>query len=224
MQKKTLNITNGDYFNEYFLSKFGGVAIPFCEAMMDGEASADIYSAQFIALRAGALNVTEDEYRAKMYARDYLSSGKYQTICLWFGKDTFCQVNLLTLLAYLEQIAYVGEVKLNYIDDETFEILESDIDVKLGIYGKIYEDVLISRKTPHDVGVLNMRAINLFFDYHSKNGELANLAMANANKEKDELIRLLLEESREYGLSDLQAEKLIDSITKDTELNKIKSN
>ena len=134
MQKKTLNITNGDYFNEYFLSKFGGVAIPFCEAMMDGEASADIYSAQFIALRARALNVTEDEYRAKMYARDYLNSGKYQTICLWFGKDTFCQVNLLTLLAYLEQIAYVGEVKLNYIDDET--LLKTANELKKTDYGQ----------------------------------------------------------------------------------------
>ena len=214
MQKKTLNITNGDYFNEYFLTRFGGVAIPFCEAMMDGEASADIYSAEFIALRAVALNVTEDEYRAKMHVRDYLSSEEYQTICLWFGKDTFCQVNLLTLLAYLEQIAYVGEVKLNYIDDETFEVMESDIDVKLGAYSKIYEDVLISRKTPDDVGVLSVGAIDLFFDYRSEDGRLANLALANANKEKAELICLLLEESRDYGLSDLQAEKLIDSILK----------
>ena len=39
-----LNITNGDYFNDYFLAKFGGTAIPFCEVMMDGETVTDIYS------------------------------------------------------------------------------------------------------------------------------------------------------------------------------------
>ena len=211
MHNKILNITNGEYFNKYFISKFNGTAIPFCEAMMDGEVVASIYSQQFIALRAKSLNVTENEYRAQMYVHDALNSNDYQTICLWFGKDTFCQMNLLTLLAYLEQIEYQGELKLNYIDDETFEILESDIDVKLGIYSKIYEDVLASKSVPDDVGLLCARAIDLFFDYYSDNGELAKLVRANAHKEKIELIRLLLDQSKDYGLSDLQAERLINS-------------
>ena len=210
MHSKILNITNGEYFNEYFISNFGGVAVPFCEAVMDGDVVKDIYSEQFIILRAKSLNITENEYRAKMYAYDALNSNKYQTICLWFGKDTFCQVNLLTLLAYLEQIQYHGKLKLNYIDDETFEVIEGDIDVELGIYGKIYEDVLISKCLPNDVGVLFKNAINLYFDYHSENGVLANLVKANANKERTELICLLLEQSKDYGLSDLQAEQLIN--------------
>ena len=212
MHNKILNITNGDYFNEKFISEFGGTAVPFREAMMDGETAANIYSQQFIELRAKSLNVTENEYRAKMSVHDALKSNRRQKILLWFGKDTFCQMNLLTLLAYLEQIEYRGELKLNYIDDETFEVLESDIDVKLGIYSKIYEDVLISGIVPNEVGLLCARAIDLFFDYHSDNGELAKLVRANAHKEKTELICLLLENSKEYGLSDSQAEKLINSV------------
>ena len=211
MQKKTLNITNGDYFNDYFISKFGGAAIPFCEAMMDGETTADIFSEEFIALRARSLKVNKAEYRSKMYVYDYLCSDDYQELRLWFGKDTFCQMNLLTLLAYLEQISYGGKVTLNYIDDETFEVTEADIDVQLGVYGKIYEDVLISKKSPSDVGALCAEAIDLFFDYRSEDGKLMKLIRANATKEKPELIRLLLEESRDYGLSDLQAEGLINS-------------
>ena len=211
MDKKILNITNGDYFNEYFISKYGGVAIPFCEAMMDGEAAESIYSPEFISLRARSLGVTEDEYSSKMHVYNTLKANEYQTICLWFGKDTFCQMNLLTLLAYLEQIEYRGELKLNYIDDETFEMLESNIDVKLGIYSKIYEDVFISKIVPQSVGVLFARAIDLFFDYHSDNGELSKLIRANSNKKKIELINILLEKSKDYGLSDLQAERLINS-------------
>ena len=207
MYNEILNITNGDYFNEYFISKYGGVAIPFCEAMMDGEAVENIYSDEFVALRAKSLNVTEDEYRRKMHVCVSLNEKSYQIIHLWFGKDTFCQVNLLTLLAYLEQMEYRGELKLNYIDDETFEILESNIDVKLGKYRKIYKDVLISKNVPDDVGVLSARAIDLFFDYHSDNGELAKLVRANANKTKTDLICLLLERSKDYGLSNLQAER-----------------
>ena len=212
MQSKTLNITNGEYFNKYFISKFGGTSVPFCEAIMDGEVVTNIYSEQFIALRARSLNVSETEYRTKMHVYNALNANDYERICLWFGKDTFCQVNLLMLLAYLEQIHYRGELKLSYIDDETFEVLAADMDVKLGLYGKIYEDVLISKCMPSDVGALDARAIDLYFDYHSDDGMLVNLIKANADKEKMELIVLLLEQSKKYGLSDLQAERLINSI------------
>ena len=211
MHNRILNITNGEYFNEYFISKFGEAAVPFCEAMMDGETASNIYSHQFIAIRAESLNVTENEYRAKMYAYDALKNNNYQKICLWFGKDTFCQMNLLTLLAYLEQIEFQGELKLNYIDDETFEILEADIEIKLGIYSKIYKDVLISGIVPNDIGILCAKAIVLFFDYRSDNGELVKLIKANSHKNKTELISLLVEHSKDYGLSDLQAERLINS-------------
>ncbi len=209
MDNKILNITNGEYFNEYFISKIGGIAVPFCEAMMDGETVSDVYSDQFIQIRAKSLNVTENEYKSKMQVYDALNNNDYPSICLWFGKDTFCQMNLLTLFAYLEQIEYRGKLKLNYIDDETFEILESGIDIKLGIYSKIYQDVLIFKKVPDDVGVLCTRAIDLFFDYHSESGQLVELIRANVDKERSELICLLLEKSKDYGLSDLQAERLI---------------
>ena len=120
-------------------------------------------------------------------------------------------MNLLTLLAYLEQIEYQGRLILNYIDDESFEVIEADIDVKLGIYSKIYKDVLISKSTPKYLGVLDVRAIDLYFDYHSDKGMLSNLIKKNINKEKTELISLLIEQSKDYGLSDLQAERLINS-------------
>ena len=165
-----LNITNGDYFNDYLLSKFGGKAVPFCEAMMDGDTVSEIYSNEFIELRAKELNVSTEEYRAKMHAHDALADGKYAEIRLWFGKDTFCQTNLLTLLAYLEQIGYDGKVSLNYIDDETFEVIEDNIPISLGSYQKRYEEILIAKKSPSDLGVLDAEAIQLYVDYHSDSG------------------------------------------------------
>ena len=211
MNDKTLNITNGDYFNEYFKHKFGGLAFPFCEVMMDGEVVSNIYSQEFVIFRAKSLNVTENEYRLKMYVHEALRCNNYQKICLWFGKDTFCQMNLLTVLAYLEQIEYRGEIKLNYIDDQTFEVLDSNIDVKLGIYKKIFDDVFILKKVPEEVGLLIPKAIDLFFDYCSGDGELVKLIRDNINKEKKELISFLLKQTTEYGLSDLQIERLINS-------------
>ena len=210
MNSKILNITNGEYFNRYFQSKFGGVAVPFCEAMMDGDTLSDIYSEAFIRLRARELNVDCETYRSKMQAHDALQDGAYSTLCLWFGKDTFCQLNLLTLLAYLEQIGYKGKVELQYINDETFEIVEQNVEIKLGAYKWIYDTVLIRKQMPSEVGVLDAKAIGLYFDYLSADGLLARLVIENADMDKMALVRLLMENSKAYGLSDLQAEKLID--------------
>ena len=209
MCNKILNITNGDAFNEYYLSQFGGVAVPFREVMMDGKALSDIYSDEFVVLRSAELDVSEDEYRANMVVYDALNEIGYSELVLWFGKDTFCQMNLLALLAYLEQVGYCGKVVLNYIDDETFEIVEGKINVKLGIYKKLYEKILIYKKVPSEMGILVPSAIELYFDYHSSSGVLAKMVRENSYKEDDDLVCLLLENSKEYGLSDIQAEKLI---------------
>ena len=209
MNTKILNITNGNCFNSYFLSRFGGEAIPFREAMMDGDAAPDIYSEEFIALRSSSLEVSTEEYKSDMLVCHALSENDYGRLDLWFGKDTFCQLNLLTLLAYLEQIRYSGRVFLNYIDDETCAVLESDIEVELGSYKKLYEDILILKRVPDDVKILVPEAIALYFDYHSDNGALAKTVRANSNLEHLELVCLLIVGSKAYGLSDEQAEKLI---------------
>ena len=203
-----LNITNGDYFNNYFISKFGGEAVPFCEAMMDGDTVSDIYSDEFIELRSKELGVNSEKYKSKMHVQTSPLEN-YSELRLWFGKDTFCQTNLLTLLAYLEQIEFSGKVILNYIDDETFEVTEDNITVTLGTYKKLYEDILIAKKHPTDLGVLDTDAIKLYFDYLSDNGTLAKLVRENSDKDDLALICLLLENSKAYGLSDIQAEKLI---------------
>jgi len=206
-----LHITNGDCFNEFFLSKHGGKAVPFCEAMMDGKATAEIYAEEFILLRAKELKVSPEEYRSRMYAYDALKENTYSELHVWFGKDTFCQINLLTLLAYLEQSGFGGRVFFHEINDETFEEIGSETEVQLGIYRNIYEEILIRRQSPEETGVLDGGAIALYFDYHGENGMLSRLVRENAGKDRMTLICLLLENSREYGLSDIQAEKMIDA-------------
>lgn len=215
MSNRILNITNGDYFNDHFVSNFGGEAVPFREVMMDGDSVPDIYSDEFIALRSAELNVTCDEYRKNMVVYDALCGNEYSELALWFGKDTFCQMNLLTLLAYLEQLSFQGRVVLNYIDDESFEVIEPEIYVELGIYRKLYESVLVNKQMPDDMGVIVPKAVELYFDYRSDEGTLACAVRDNLAKGHMGLLCLLLEISAEYGLSDTQAEKLIEKYIAD---------
>ena len=210
MPHKILNITNGDAFNDYFLSKFDGVAVPFCEDMMDGDTVLNIYSKDFIDLRSSELNVSVETYKSKMQVYDVLKNNDYSVLNLWFGRDTFCQMNLLTLLAYLEQINYHGMVILNYIDDETFEVTTANIQVELGIYKNLYEQILINKNKIDSLGILVPETIDLFFDYHSESGALAEMVRNNLDMEHTDLICRLLYNSKEYGLSDIQAKRLIE--------------
>ena len=203
---KILNITNGDIFNRYLLSKIGGEAVPFREVMMDGETVLEVYSDAFIETRAKEHCVSVEDYKSKMLPNHIF---EYSKLNLWFGKDTFCQANLLTLLAYLEQTQYGGEIALNYIDDETFEVLEADIKVELSGYENLYNEILIKKNDLKDIGVLDLNAIELYFDYHSSEGALAKIIRENPEREDLEIIRILLEKSKKYGLSDIQAAKLI---------------
>ena len=206
-----LHITNGDAFNDYFLSGHSVRALPFREAMMDGDAVADVFGAQFVRLRTAALGVSEEEYRKKLPLIDVLCKERFalKEIQLWFGKDTFCQMNLLTLLACLEEINYQGAVTLNYIDDETFRTEEAGISVTLGIYKALYEKILVKKQKAAG-GVLSTAAIDLYFDYHAEDGYLARLIKSNTDKNTDDLVMLLLNCSAPYGLSDRQALSLIE--------------
>ncbi len=213
---KKLNITNGDSFNEYFCTTTGEDAIPFREAMMDGDAFFDIFSDKFIEARALCLNVSKKEYMDKAVVLKTLKSNgnAFSEIVLWFGKDTFCQMNLLTLLAFIEQIGYFGKVTLNYIDDANYNIIQNDIDVKLGIYKRLYDKILVQKVKSKAEGVILQNTIDLYFDYLSPDGELQNIIKDNPLLDDFSLICLLLEKSENYGLSDLQAKNLIKKYRK----------
>lgn len=213
-----LNITNGDYFNRYFLKKLNtqylGNALPFREAMIQGDTKKEVFSDEFIQTRALALSVSEDFYREK--AEDILNLANthqnYEKLQLWFGKDSFCQLNLLTLLAFLEKIAYQGELSLFIIDDESFAVIERDIKIQLGNYQKLYETILIDKKMPSNFGIIYKKAVELYFDYLSPDGALAQFILKNKEKSEDTLMKELLLRTKEYGLSDSNILSLIQRI------------
>ena len=204
-----LHITNGDCFNDCFLKAHAGVlAIPFREAMMDGEVpDAPVFSDAFVRLRARHHGVTEERYRESIEGLLHLNG--HAALLLFFGRDTFCQINLLTLLAYLEEIGYAGKVALTLIDDETFAVVEENIPVTPGKYRAIYRTLLIERKMPDALGVLDARAVALYFDYLSEDGLLARTVKEHAEEDETALIIRLLQISADYGLSDTMAKKLI---------------
>ena len=204
----SLHITNGDFFNEAFLKTHPDArALPFREAMMAGEASTPVFSEAFIRTRAAHHGVTAEDYRRSI--QGLLQLGGETSLSLYFGRDTFCQINLLTLLAYFEEIGYTGPLSLNIIDDETFSVIQENIPVLLGCYREAYCALLIEGRMPADIGVIDARAVALYFDYLSKDGLLAKTVEAHSEEDETSLIIRLLEISKDYGLSDVMAKEWI---------------
>ena len=69
------------------------------------------------------------------------------------------------------------------------------IGVVLGEYQNLYKTILIEKTMPLSYGVIERRAIELYFDYLSPNGFLANLVRKNVQLSEMELVILLLEQS-----------------------------
>ena len=208
-----LHITNGEYFNEYIKTKEEGTFIPFSEAMIQGNPTLPIFSNVFVLERCKTHNVSEKLYREKMraYFSFITNLTEYDELRLWFGEDTFCQMNLLTLLAHLEQENYKGKIFLTIIDDETRRILKEVGQVRVEGALTAYKTLFLDGgETSFSLQSINNASLEYL---RLKNGdnELALYVRNNKGKERQRLLIDLLDLGKKYGLSVEMAEKIIDS-------------
>lgn len=214
---KILNILNGQVMYEVFqTNKFleKGEYIPFNEAMCSHETSVAIFSDEFINLRALGHKVSIQEYKnLTMTPLKPLFEKEYQCIVLWFGEDMFCQINMLTILAYLEQVAYKGKVFFNMVNEMTYEIETTEIF--LSSYKKVYQQVLIDHQFPNIKVIPNMfQGIRLYMEYIKVDNEIITYIRENENQSQNELLENLFQSFPQYGLGDVQYLKIIETINK----------
>lgn len=110
--KDVLNILNGQMMYEEFKNeKLMGDSdyAPFNEAMCVNQVTTLVFDKEFIKTRAAGHNSSVESYTKKVIdPLKKLFTKEYKCIVLWFGEDMFCQMNLLTILSYLEQSRYEG--------------------------------------------------------------------------------------------------------------------
>ncbi|ERI91923.1 transcriptional regulator, AraC family [Clostridiales bacterium oral taxon 876 str. F0540] len=221
-QANVLHILNGscmmDEFkdNKWISDKF--TYIPFNEAMCWGEADEKIFSDSFIEKRVQSLNTTIEHYRSiVLYPLEPLLKDKFDTIVLWFGDDMFCQINMLTILAYLEQCNFEGDVLFCMANEVTDEMLPDayEVDIK-GSLQKYKSIVCKKEMTKEKLMPVMYQAVSLYLNYRSKNSEINRYIMQNINRENSKLITDLLKTFPQYGLGDLQYEMLIKNLRIDS--------
>lgn len=210
-----LNILNGQVmYDEFKGEKIMGNSdyAPFNEAMCVNATTKNIFNEEFIIIRAIGHGVLVEDYINKVInPLNNLFANKYKYILLWFGEDMFCQMNLLTLLAYLEQSDYSGRVFLNSFREDEFNVRQTEL--KLGDYRTIYEDVLLNHKrTSIKVIPVMYQAINLYLEMLKDDNRVIKYISKNINLSTSELLGRLFELFPTIGYGDLQYIKIINKI------------
>ncbi|MDU4959443.1 MAG: AraC family transcriptional regulator [Sporomusaceae bacterium] len=210
-----LHVLNGmqmlSRFERDSLMRDNQTYVAFNEAMCWGEADTAVFSAAFVEKRVESLKTTAVEYRSRVLGSlKPLLEAKFDIIVLWFGDDMFCQMNMITLLAYLEQSGYKGDVlfcmALETIDDFLADAFEIDA---VG-YSNIYKTVICRHEMPgQKVMPVTYQAIRMYLNYQTEESPIIKYIRGNLTKER--LVTDLLARFPAYGLGDLQYQAMIDA-------------
>lgn len=216
-----LNVLNGQVmFEQFRTQELMGQSdyVPFNEAMCVHEATADIFSPLFNKIRAQGHHSSVTDYE-KVVSQPLqpLFTNSYRCIVLWFGEDMFCQINLLTILSYLEQSGYNGIVYFNAVQEQTYDVQQTEIT--LGEYISLYREVVLEKKMPNvPLMPVLYQGISLYLDLHQDENELTRYILSHPKESKEEVMQSMLKLFQRYGLGDRQYLELIEKVRAEEQL------
>ncbi|MFJ6208652.1 helix-turn-helix transcriptional regulator [Lysinibacillus sp. NPDC092081] len=211
---EVLNILNGQHMYEEFSSQqLMGKSdyAPFNE-MCVHDTFKTIFSDSFKQVRAAGHQVSLEDYEAITVAplEKTLFSKEYQYIVLWFGEEMFCQMNLITVLAYLEQTSFKGTIYYHAVREQTYDVQETEIT--LGSYYEIYEAVLVDHCMPdEELMPVLYQGIKLYLELLQNDNEITKYIQTHQHLSQNEIVRNLLHLFPQYGLGDTQYLALISA-------------
>ena len=182
-----------------------GRLVSFNEAMCAGEVTENIFSAAFIEKRCKAHKAAVPEYNEKIIGLlDALTDVGISKIVLWFDFDMFCQINLLTVLAYLDQIFFSGDIVLKLVNTN-FE-KEKEYQINIHGYYELYKSVMIQKSMPANIIIPELeKGVRLYLNYIKPNNEIIQYIKEHRDVQPADLTGVF----PQYGLGDIQYNELI---------------
>jgi hypothetical protein len=214
IRKNTLHILNGQEMYNYFKKTHfleQELMIPFNEAMCYGNTCNDLFSHEFVEIRANVHQVTPAQYaEITLKPLDPLFSDDFSHVALWFDADMFCQINLLTILAWLDQTDHKGTIDLHIVSDK-FEPVDY-FKLKAKGYYAFYKQVLIHKTLPKYVHPAPLKkGVELYLNYLNKESDLVLYIQKHQNVLEKDLVSTLIDKFKNYGLGDTQYIEIIKS-------------
>ena len=205
-----IHIISGDTMNEYSGELgFGGHVVVMNEEMMSGSTHQDIFSQEFINIRSKFLGIHADKYK-KRIALPFLKMRQGDEVHLWFGKDMFCQMNMLTVLSYLEKLGIEKATFHEVFEDEMKEV--SAKEVSTSGMTDVYKSVLINHEfCASSIEELN-KAQDLYLETVTLRGPLCDFIRENKDDSVLTLTIKIIKGYAQYGMGDVQSARLIAEI------------
>ncbi len=214
-EEGALNILNGQAMYEDFREnkRMGNSDYaPFNEAMCINATATQVFDSAFVKTRAAGHHEPVEHYIKKVIEPLHgLFHKKYASIVLWFGEDMFCQMNLLTLLSYLEQSGYDGKVFLNSFKEDEWKVNQTELT--LGTYQSVYQEVLVNHEKPATyTGPIMDQAISLYLDMLKEDNAVVTYISKNPHLSTAQLVKRLFDQFPEMGYGDSQYIELINVV------------
>ncbi|AGK53639.1 hypothetical protein [Bacillus sp. 1NLA3E] len=234
---KKLNILNGEALKEFFRKNYianGEGIISFNDCLVDGEVHRKIFSEEFFTIRENFItrnyDVSPEVYKEKSISEIWpLLHRNYEEVALWFDFDMFCQINLLTILAYLDSIKFYGSVTVNIIKQVFFkcssitEIIKDKIEIhSLDHFYDLYVETLIKKDFEKIQGDVYLdifkqlpylrEGIKLYLNYKNPNNDIRNYINKIKGKGRQEILIDLINNLNHFGLGDVQYNKILDEM------------
>lgn len=210
--KQSLHILNGQSMYNYFKkSHFLGQErmIPFNEAMCFGDISGGLFSQEFAEVRSKVHHVTIEQYNENtLVPLEPLVTGDFSNIELWFDADMFCQINMLTVLAWLDETGHYAPIEFHLVGDKFLPIEKFTLNAE-GYY-ELYKQVMINKNIPHSIHPAPLKkGIDLYVHYLKNESDLIQYIQKHKNTPDRELMIAMLTKFKEYGLGDVQYLEII---------------
>jgi hypothetical protein len=118
-------------------------------------------------------------------------------------------MNVLTVLALLDQKEYNGPIDLHVVDEQ------SDYSLKAKGYFQLYKQVFINKEMPTTVypEVLK-KGIERYLHFLNKDSELMDYIQNHLDTPEKKLVASLLKNFKQYGLGDTQYFEIIHQLKK----------
>lgn len=204
-----INIISGDVMAEYSEQLgFKNYTI-FSEAMIDGIVKDEHpFSPSFINERAKVHGIHPDKYRKKC-AQNLLKMRAGDDVHVYFGEDLFCQLNLITVLAFLEKLG-IDKVTYHVIFEDEMKETALIENLETTGFSEIYKSVLINHSAvPAPLDIIE-KGIMLYMDYLDENGKLATFIRSNETDSVLQLTVKIIKQLPEYGIGVEQCEYIIN--------------
>ena len=204
-----INIVSGDAMAEYGQNLGFKNCTIFGEAMIDGTVKDAVpFSQSFIGERAKVHGIHPDKYRKKC-AQQLLKMRAGDDVHVYFGEDLFCQLNLITLLAFLEKQG-IDKVTYHVVFEDEMKETALIENLETQGFSEIYKAVLINHTTASVPLEIMEKGISLYLDYLDENGKLATFIRSCETDSVLQLTIKIIKQLPEYGLGEEQCSYVVN--------------